>query len=417
MIRVQMVSLVALVLALTAACAIRVAPHVALPRIELGAATSFPTLGAYAGTPVVGGNRVDVLLNGDEIFPAQLAAIRSARTTLTLAQYSWEDGPVAQEMAEALAERCRAGVGVNVLLDGFGSLGIPPSQVELMRRAGCHVAFFRPISHLLRGHYNNRNHRRILVVDGRIAFTGGIGIGAAWMGDGRTVGRWRDTDVRIEGPIVRYLQTAFARSWLETTGVVLGGPPYFPWPPARAGTVTAHAVISAPAEGNFAMYTTLLLAITAAQRSIHITTPYFVPDERMTQALLEAVARGVQVVVLVPGDIDHRFVRLASRAGFGPLLAAGVEIYEYTAALLHAKTMVIDDLLATVGSANFDSRSFALNAELNVITYDRPVAERLEQVFADDLRHSRRIQYAAWRSRPLWQRFIELLILPIRDQI
>jgi cardiolipin synthase len=411
------VAWLALVAVLAAACAASVKPNVALPHVELGSAAFFPTLEAYAGTAIAGGNRVDVLLNGDEIFPAQLAAIRAATATITFAQYYWEDGQVARETAEALAERCRAGVGVKVLLDAFGALGIPYEQQSLLQTSGCDVAFFRPLTHALIGRYNNRDHRRILVVDGRIGFTGGAGTSDKWMGDGATDGHWRDTDVRVEGPVVRYLQTAFAETWLDTTGVVLGGEPYFPASLPRAGDVAAHTVTSSPAKGDFAMYTTLLLALSAARRSIFITNPYFVPDERMTEVLLDAVARGVRIVVLVPGQIDHNLVRQASRAGFGRLLLAGVEIYEYAAALLHAKTMVIDGIWSTIGSTNLDNRSFALNAELNLIVYDRIVAERLERVFVDDLSHARRIRYAEWKSRPLYQRLLELLVLPIRDQL
>src|SRR5689334_7333321 len=267
-----------LALILIPACA-HVGPHAALPPLALGEQSFFPTLEAYASAPIVGGNRADLLFNGEQIFPAMLEAIRAAQHTITYAQYFYEDGPVARDLAEALAERCRAGVGVNVLLDAFGALSMPKEYATEMSRSGCHVAWFRPLSQYVFHRYNNRNHRRILVVDGRVGFTGGSGVSRKWMGNGRVEHHWRDTDIRLEGPVVEYLQAAFVESWLETTGVVLGGEPYFPRPLEARGDVYAQVVKSSPAAGSFAMYTTFLLAVNSAQRSIHITNPYFVLDE------------------------------------------------------------------------------------------------------------------------------------------
>jgi cardiolipin synthase len=404
-------------LALAGGCAARVHPHVALPDVQLGEPSFFPTLEAYTATPIVPGNRADILLNGEEIFPALVDAIRSARRTITYAQYYFEDGPVARDLTDALADRCLAGVGVNILLDAFGSLAMPAAYVDRLRRAGCHVVFFRPLGPLALRRANHRNHRRILVVDGRVGFTGGSGVSRKWMGNGRVEDHWRETDVRLEGPVVEYLQGAFAENWLEATGMVLGGEAYFPRPHAPAGSVHAQVVRSSPAGGSFAMYTMFLLAIASARRTIYLTNPYFVPDETMTGALLDAVQRGVRIVVLVPGTIDHNLVREVSRANFGRLLRAGIEIHEYRAALLHAKTMVIDGVWATVGSTNLDNRSFALNDELNVVLYDGRVARRLEQVFADDLAHAARVDYAEWRRRGLRARVLELVAWPLRDQL
>jgi cardiolipin synthase len=316
----------------------------------------------------------------------------------------------------ALAERCRAGVGVNVLLDAVGALEMAPEDAALMTRSGCRVAYFRPLTHVFSGHVNNRDHRRILVVDGRIGFTGGAGAGDKWLGNGHTAGHWRETDVRIDGPAVHELQAAFARDWLAATGVVLGGPAYFPVL-HPTGDVRLQVVTGAPARGNESLYTTFLLAIASARRSIHITNPYFLPDERMTRALLAAAARGVEVTVLLPGEIDHQLVRQASRAGFGRFLRGGVTIEEYQPALLHAKTMVIDGVWATVGSANFDNRSFALNAEVDVVAFGPDVARRLDVAFRDDLRYARLVRYRRWRARDLWSRFLEALAVPIRAQL
>ena len=401
-------------LAGTTGCA-RPVPHVALPDVLLGEPSFFPTLEAYAGSPIVGGNAVEVLLNGEEIFPALVEAIGSAQRTISYAQYFYEDGPVARDVAEALAERCRAGVGVNVLLDGFGTLSMPGEYVALMRNSGCHVVHFRPLGSLAFRKYTNRNHRRILVVDGRIGFTGGSGVSRKWMGNGRVEGHWRDTDVRVEGPVVEYLQAAFAENWLEATGMVLGGDGYFPGPLAPRGKVYAQVARSSPAGGSYAMYTTLLLALSSARRSVYITNPYLLLDDKMRETLIDLVKRGVRVVVLVPGAIDHNIVRQSSRAQFGEMLRGGIEIFEYTAALLHSKTVVIDGVWATIGSTNFDNRSFAGNDELNLIVYNRGVARRLEEIFLADVQASRQVTYESWKDRGFGSKVLEVLALPIRD--
>ncbi|HEV8676329.1 MAG TPA: cardiolipin synthase [Methylomirabilota bacterium] len=407
---------VAAVVVAATACA-RVRPLLELPELALGEPSFFPTLEAYAGAPIVGGNRVEPLLNGQEIFPAKLAAIRSAKVSVTYAEYFFEDGPVAQELTEALAERCRARIPVHVLLDGFGSLAMPPEYGERMRAAGCEVVSFRPLKPFTVHRANKRNHRRILVVDGRLGFTGGSGVSSKWMGNGRMEGRWRDTDVRVEGPVVQHLQAAFVENWVEATGVVLGGEAYFPRPLPARGQVHAQVVRSSPATGSYAMYTTLLLAMASAQRSIHVSNPYFVPDDKLQEALVAAARRGVKVVALVPANIDHNLVRWASRRRFGPLLRAGIEIYEYQAAFLHAKTMVIDGVWSTVGSTNFDNRSFALNDELNLIVYDRAFGQRMEKIFSEDLAHSRPVDYRGWQKRGLTERLMEWLGIPLHDHL
>lgn len=411
----RLVAGLAALLSLAAAGCVRVPPHVVLPELMLGEPSFFPTLEAYAGAPIVGGNAVDVLLNGEQIFPSVLDGIRAAQRTITYAQYYFEDGPVARDIVDALAERCLAGIGVSILLDAFGSLNMPREYVERMRGAGCHVVWFRPLSQYVFRRYYHRNHRRILVVDGRLGYTGGAGVSRKWMGNGRIADHWRDTDVRVEGPVVEYLQAAFAENWLEATGMVLGGEAYFPRPTEPRGQVYAQIARSSPAGGSTAMYTTLLLALSSARRSVLVTNPYFVLDDTMREAVLRTVRRGVRMAVLVPAVIDHNIVRQASRAQFGDLLRAGVEIYEYTPALLHAKTMVIDGVWATIGSTNLDNISFAVNDELNLIVYDRGVAGRLERIFEDDIRASRRVTYEAWKKRGLGARLLEVLAFPIRD--
>jgi cardiolipin synthase len=371
---------------------------------------------AYGRAPIVGGNTVEILLNGDQIFARELAAIDAARASITYTQYFWADGEIGRQFTSALAARCRAGVAVHLLLDAVGSLTMPGADRRTLAEAGCQVADYRPLTSLFGGRFNYRNHRRILVVDGRIGFTGGAGVSDKWRGDGRQAGHWRDATVEIQGPAVPYLQGAFVQSWTEATGVVLAGASYFPTPLA-AGAVDIQVLTSAPEEHDIAIYRVILLAIESARRSILITNPYFVPDGQLTDALIRAVARGVRVVVLVPGAIDHNLVRMASRHTYGRLLAAGVEIDEYLPALLHAKTMVIDDAWATVGTTNFDGRSLRLNREVNVACYDRGVARRLAAIFAEDLLHARRVTLEGWRARPLSQRLLEFLAWPLRDQL
>jgi cardiolipin synthase len=386
-----------------------------LPAIELGEAAFYPTLQAYAGAPIVVGNDVQILLNGEQIFPAQLAAIRAARTSITYAQYFFEEGGVVDDVVDALSERCRVGVPAHILLDGVGTLNMPARYTNQLREAGCQVKTFRAVRPWALRRANSRNHRRILVVDGRVGFTGGSGVSEKWSGDGRTADHWRDTDVRVEGPVVEWMQAAFLENWTESAGEALGGDAYFPRPHPPRGQVAAQVVRGSPEGGSYAMYNTLLIALNSARQSIRITNPYFLLDDAMTEAILARLQRGVSIEVLVPGTIDHKFVRQASRARWGRLLQAGVKIYEYRPALLHAKTMVIDGRWATVGSTNLDPRSFALSQELNLIVYDRAVARRMDEVFAADLSHARLVDYETWRRRGVSSRLFELLVFPVRD--
>jgi cardiolipin synthase A/B len=388
----------------------------------VGEATFFPTIAAHTDAPIMGGNKIDVLLNGEQTFPAMLKAIRGARKSITYAQYLYQDGAIAYELAEAFAERCRAGLTVKLLLDSHGGGKIPKDIPQLLTDAGCQLEWFRRVRlfqfitpwELL--NYNYRNHRRILVIDGTLGFTGGHGVAEEWSGDGRTDGKWRDTDVRVEGPIVQQLQAAFVESWRDTTGHILGGDLYFP-ALKPVGKVNAQVVKSSPLGGTYESYMLLLLSISSARKSIHLSNPYFLPDERMQEALLDAVKRGVSVVVLTPGKIDHKLVYWASRRGFEPLLLGGIQIYEYQAALMHAKTMVVDGVWAHVGTTNLDNRSFALNEEINLIAYDRAVADELEKAFADDLKYSKKLTYEAWKARPWREKFLELFTIPLKEQL
>jgi cardiolipin synthase len=392
-----------------------------LPPIALGEATFFPTIEAHTDAPIVAGNRIEILLNG-QTFQVMLRDIKAAKSTITFAQYLFEGGELAREFAEAFAERCRAGVEANILLDSHGSGKTPAAILALMRDAGCHVEFFRRVEapaiffpwKLLQ--YNYRNHRRILVIDGRIGFTGGYGIADTWLGDGRTDKQWRETNARMEGPIVKFLQASFAESWLETTAIAIGGQGYFPRL-EPIGKLPAQIVSSSPAGGSFQNYMLFLLSINSAKKSILITNPYFIPDAVMSEALLKAVSRGVRVTVLAPGKIDSRLTYVASRSHYGELLLGGVEIYEYQAALMHAKTMVIDGIWATIGSTNFDNRSFALNQELNLTVYDGGLTQRLETIFYEDLKYAKKITYEEWQARSIWERLWEFVAFPVKEQL
>ena len=393
-----------------------------IPEIVVGEPSFFRTIEAHTDAPIVAGNRIEVLLNGDETFPTMLRDIRAAKSTITFAQYLYEGGSIARDIAQAFAERCRAGVKVNVLLDDYGAGSAPADIIDIMKQGGCEVEYFRRVDaagivfpwKLLR--YDYRSHRRVLVIDGKIGFTGGYGISDAWTGDGRTPDHWRDTNVRIEGPVVIFLQAAFAESWLEATGIAIGGEKYFPRL-NPVGNITGQIVKSSPTGGSFQNYMLFLLSINSAKKSILITNPYFMPDDVMTEALVKAAGRGVSVEILLPGEIDSQITYTVSRSHYGPLLLGGVHIYEYKASLLHAKTIVVDAVWSTIGSTNFDNRSFALNQEINLTIYNREVAQRLERIFADDLKYSEPISYEQWQSRSLFERVMEIFAFPIKEQL
>src|SRR5229473_1163643 len=297
----------ALALCASAGCA-TYDPVLQLPALQAADPAFASTLAAYSGSSVVSGNRVEILLNGDEIFPAKLRAIRSSRKNINYAQYVFDEGQPSVDIANALAERCRAGITVNLLLDGVGTLTMPEEYRKLLQKAGCRLETFRPLNPLAFDRFNYRNHRRILVVDGRVGITGGSGTSGKWGGNGQTADHWRDTDVWVEGPVVEQIQGAFAENWLEATGVALGGRDYFPSPLEPKGKVAAQAVRSSPASGSAHMYVVMLLAMASAQHSIYITNPYFLPDKKMIKTLAATAKRGVRVVVLLPGAIDHNLV-------------------------------------------------------------------------------------------------------------
>ena len=359
-------------------------------------------LGVLLGPAFLPDNRILALHNGDQIFPAMLAAIRSAQTSITFETYIYWSGAIGREFADALVERARQGVKVHVLLDWVGSAKVEDSLIAEMTAAGVQIRKFHPPhwSHL--GRFNNRTHRKLLVVDGRTGFTGGVGIAPQWTGNAQSPAHWRDSHFQVEGPVVAQIQSVFIDNWIKVTGDVLHGPTYFA-ALAPAGKALAQVFSSSPSGGSESMQLMYLLAITAATRSIDLAAAYFVPDELVSKALVEAMQRGVRLRIVVPGEhIDSDAVRNASRARWGPLLAAGAVIAEYAPTMFHCKVMIVDELLVSVGSTNFDNRSFRLNDEATLNILDAEFARQQTAVFAADLALSRRITHAQWQARP-WQ--------------
>jgi cardiolipin synthase len=369
------------------------------------------------GPAVVGGNRVSALQNGAEIFPAMLEAIRGARVSVTFETYIYWSGEIGAKFAEALSERARAGIPVNVTIDWVGSIKMEQELLDRMEDAGVRVRRYRPLHWYNISRMNNRTHRKLLVVDGRIGFTGGVGIADQWQGNAEDAEHWRETHFRIEGPVVAQLQAAFNDNWIKTTGEVLNGEPYFP-PLSEVGGMPAHLFVASPSGGSESMHLMYLMAIAAAVRSIDLEASYFVPDELAIKALLAARGRGVRVRIIVPGEhIDSEAVRLSSRASWGPLLAAGVEIHEYTPTMMHTKLLIVDDEMVSVGSTNFDIRSFRVNDEASLNVYDHAFAAQMTAAFEQDLEHTKKYDYATWEKRPLREKVAERLLYPIRSQL
>jgi len=374
-------------------------------------------LGALLGPPLVDGNRLRALLNGDQIFPPMLAAIRAAKQTITFETYIYWSGDIGREFVEALSERARAGVKVHVLLDWVGSAKMDKPLLDALKAAGVQVERYHPPSWTGLGKLNNRTHRKILVVDGRIGFTGGVGIAPAWTGHGQDPDHWRDSHFQVEGPVVAQMQAVFIDNWIKTSGEVLHGPGYFPLL-VPVGSERAQMFSSSPTGGAESMALMYQLAITAASRTIDLSAAYFVPDELSMKALAEAQKRGVKLRIIVPGEhIDSDAVRSASRAKWGPLLEAGVVIAEYEPTMYHCKVMIVDGLLVSVGSTNFDNRSFRLNDEATLNIVDASFAREQTATFEADLAKARPVSFEAWTNRPLKERLSERLASLIGSQL
>ncbi len=369
------------------------------------------------GPPLVGGNRIDTLLNGDEIFPAMLAAIRSAKHSITFETFIYWAGEIGEQFANALAERAAAGVQVHVLLDWLGSDKLDEESLRSMREAGVHVERYRPLRWYNLSRLNHRTHRKIMVVDGKIGFIGGVGIADHWLGHAQSPDHWRDTHFQVEGPVVADLQAAFLDNWMKTRADVLNDERYFP-PLELAGDVLAQVFKSSSREGSSSARLMFLISIEAARRQLLIVNSYFVPDDRCVAALVAAAERGVEVEIIVPNHhTDVPLARRASRARWGPLLEAGIAIYEYQPTMIHCKVMIVDGRWTSVGSTNFDNRSFRLNDEANLNALDERFAARQIDDFLRDRANSRQITLVEWQRRPRREKLHEALATILRSQL
>ena len=375
-------------------------------------------MGVLLGPPVVAGNRYQVLVNGDRIFPSMLAAIRGAKRTIDFETYIYWSGEIGKAFADALAERARAGVRVHVLLDWVGSSKMEDALIDELTSAGVEIQKYHPPhwSHL--GRLNNRTHRKLLVVDGAVGFTGGVGIADKWTGDAQDPDHWRDTHFRVEGPVVAQMQAVFMDNWIKTSGAVLHGDDYFPRLATVDGGGPAQVFSSSPTGGSASMELMYQMAITAANRTIRLSSSYFVPNDLAVETMVQAIRRGVKLQIIVPGThIDTETVRSASKARWGELLAAGAEIYEYQPTMFHCKVMIVDDFMVSSGSTNFDDRSFRLNDEANLNIYDHAFAAEQARIFDADLAKSRRITLAEWQARPWKDKALERLASLLGSQL
>jgi cardiolipin synthase len=362
------------------------------------------SLGVLLGPPLVEGNKVEVLLNGDQIFPAMLKAIHEAKKTITFETYIYWSESIGREFAQALAERARAGVKVHLMLDYIGSLKMDAASIDDLRRSGVQVQRYHKPAWWKLARLNNRTHRKLLIVDGRIGFTGGVGIADKWRGNGQDENHWRDTHFRVEGPVVGQMQAVFNDNWTKATGAVLDGEDYFPALKPQ-GNLPAQMFSSSITGGGESMHLMYLMAITAARHTIHLSNSYFVPDDLAVKALIAAARRGVDVRIITPGKIiDSDVVRAASRDRWGKLLLAGVKMAEYQPTMYHVKALVVDSTLVSVGSTNFDNRSFTLNDEANLNVLDAGFAHQMETVFEDDWHRARPISLGQWENRPLYDK-------------
>jgi cardiolipin synthase len=360
-------------------------------------------MGNLFGPPLVPGNAITTLVNGDEIFPEMLKAIHSAQRSITFETFVYWSGQVGEAFSQAFAERAQHGVKVHVIIDSIGGGKIDRAYVKQMKKAGVEVVDYHPVHwwDLANKKVNNRTHRKIMVVDGRIGFTGGVGIADEWLGSAQDPKHWRDNHYKVTGPVVLQLQAAFVDNWLETTGHVLDGPDYLP-DLDNTGENWAQVFKSSPNGGSESMELMFLLSLAAAEKNIRLASAYFVPDRLTVQTLSDAARRGVKVQIIVPGPtIDYKFVRRASRARWGELLKSGVEIYEYQPTMYHTKLMIVDDKWVSLGSTNLDNRSFRMNDEANMNVLDPIFAAGQIELFDADLQKSRQITFEQWKKRPL----------------
>ena len=375
------------------------------------------TVAGATGAPFLAGNGLEVYNNGDEFYPAMLSAVERARVSITIEAYIYWAGRIGTRFAEALAAKARAGLPVKILLDAVGSSTIGDDILKVLEDGGCQVEWYRPVRWYSLNRINNRTHRKSLIVDGQVGFTGGAGIADHWMGNAEDERHWRDIQVRVEGPAVSTLQTGFARNWLETTGELVSGPIYYP-APEEAGRLSLQSILSSPETGSSTVRIMYYLAIVCARKSVLIANPYFIPDNAAIDILVDARRRGVDVKVMVAGvHNDIKLARANGRRLYGRLLRAGVEIYEYNRTMMHHKYMVCDRVWTTVGTTNFDNRSFGLNDEHNLCAYDSRLAQEFERIFERDLPDCDRVELDSWLKRGARAKAAERLASLLKEQI
>lgn len=374
-------------------------------------------LGTISDAPIHERTSVEVLTNGDQFYEAELNAIRSAKRSVNLEAYIFQRGEVTRRFVEALAGRARAGVAVNVVLDTIGSFTTTISYFEELTQARGRVRWYHPLHWDTWPRINNRTHRELIIIDGEVGFVGGAGFADHWLTGKPGKPRWRDTMFRVDGHAVAGLQSVFAENWLQSSGEILTGREYFPFC-CVDGPIKALVINSSPSGGTTRARILFQTLLASARESIHITTPYFLPDWSARKEIERAIReRGAQVTIITPGrHSDHTLTRRSSRQLYGDLLQAGAKIYEYHAAMMHAKIMIVDGVWSVVGSTNFDHRSFDLNDEVNLAAHDPALAARLEQDFAADLEQSHEVSYEEWRKRPVWEKIQEWTGWPIRRQ-
>ena len=367
------------------------------------------TIELHAKTHIEGGNRVEILRNGNETYPRLWKDLASATQTITAQMYYAMPGAVADSLAAHLSARARAGVRVMLLLDAFGASSMEDEWLDSLRASGVKVQELRPLHWYSIDKAGNRSHVRAVVVDGRIGYTGGFGFADKWLGNGRLPDQWRDTNVRFEGPAVMQLQAAFASGWAEASGELLTGELFFPRAGFdSAGPTVAGLLHTAPTLGSTTAERFLALSVVSARKTLYITNSYFVPDDDFRRMLTDAAKRGVDVRVLTAGDeTDVMMTTYAARARYEELLTAGVRVYEYDPVMIHAKTFVVDGLWSSVGTLNFDNRSLALNNESNLVSLDASLAATMTSMFFDDLERSTEIKLEQFRQRPWHDRLFE----------
>ena len=390
---------------------------VSVPMVASALDEFMRAVGGAAGQPTVYGNTVDLYQNGDEIFPPMLDAITGAKSTVHFSTYVFWDGTIPDIFADAFSAAAQRGVTVRVVLDSEGSSPMKKEVAARMRSAGVRVSWFHRAKWYDWARYNRRTHRRLLIVDGTVAFTGGVGIADEWSGHAESAKHWRDTHVRVTGPGVTALQSAFLDNWNTCENELLLNDRDFPVQP-QAGTIALAAIVSTPSNGTSPAQRVMAACVAAAERSLHITNPYFIPTRGFRRALGAAVERGVQVQVVMPGPYhDQPIVRRASRHTWHSLVDKGVELYEYQPTMIHAKTLVVDDAVILVGSINFDPRSFSLNAEAGIVAADAGLAARMNTVFAADIALSTRITREAIAARPWANRTLDAMCYWVRAQL